>query len=83
MIEENLLRVVEEVRLLGKVPGSINSTFIALIPNFDYPDNVDGSWPISLHHCVYKIISNIIVIRLKLILSRFISPWHFGFLEGR
>ena len=82
LIREDLLRVVEEVRLLGKVPGSINSTFIALIPNLDYLDNVDGSWPISLHHCVYKIISKIIAIRFKLILSKFISSNQFGFLEG-
>jgi hypothetical protein len=83
LIGEDLLRVVEEVRLLRKVPGSINSTFIALIPSLIIVESFNGFRPISLCNCVYKIISKIIAIRLKPILSRFISPEQFGFLEGR
>jgi len=33
----DLLRVIEEVILSGKVPGIFNSTFIALIPNSNCP----------------------------------------------
>eukprot|EP01018_Ginkgo_biloba_P034393 Gb_34571 [translate_table: standard] len=51
---EDLLRVIEEVRLTRKVPGNFNSTFIALIPNIDCPENFDGFRPISL--CNWRLI---------------------------
>jgi len=71
---EDLLRVVEEVRLSRKVTRSINSTFISLIPKSTCSKSFNDFRPISLCNCVYKIIYKIIVIRHKLILSRFISP---------
>jgi len=37
MLGEDLLRLPKEIKLEGKVPGNINSTFIALIPKIDNP----------------------------------------------
>jgi len=37
LLDENLLRGVEAVRISGKVPKNINSTFIDLILNMDCP----------------------------------------------
>jgi len=61
VVGQDLLKVVEEIQLTGKVPGNTNSTFISLIPKLDYPENFDGYKPISLCNCVYKIVSKIIV----------------------
>jgi hypothetical protein len=83
LIEEDLLRVVEEVTLLRKVLGSIKSSFIALVPKCNCLESFDGFRTISLCNCVYKIISKIIAIRLNPILSRLISLEKFGFLERR
>eukprot|EP01018_Ginkgo_biloba_P032610 Gb_14068 [translate_table: standard] len=52
LLGEDLLRVIEEVRLTEKVQGNFNSTFIALIPKIDCPENFDGFRPISLCNCV-------------------------------
>jgi hypothetical protein len=82
LLGEDLLRVVEEVRTSGRVPVSFNSTFIALIPKVDCPETFEGFRPISLCNCIYKIISKVIVVRLKTVLSEVISPEQFGFLKG-
>ena len=51
-LREYILRVVEEVMLLGKVLGSFNSIFIASIPKQDCSENFDGFRLISLCDCV-------------------------------
>jgi hypothetical protein len=75
--------LVEEIRLTGKIPLSLNSTFIALIPKKDNPDTLDDFRPISLCNCIYKIVSKVIARRVKRILSDKISSEQFRFLEGR
>jgi hypothetical protein len=80
---EDLLRVVEEVRLTGKVLGSFNSYFISLILKLDKSKSCNEFKTISLCYCIYKIISKVLVVRLKKLLSNIISLEQFGFLEGR
>jgi hypothetical protein len=82
-IGEDLRRVVEASRTIGKMLGAFNTTFLALIPKDDNPSSFDKFRPISLCNCIYKIISKVIVRRLKKVLSRKISDEQFGFLEGR
>jgi hypothetical protein len=40
-MEEDILRVVEESRSSSKVLGSMNSTFIALIPKKNNPEDFE------------------------------------------
>jgi hypothetical protein len=82
-IGQDILSLVEETRLTRKMPLSLNSTFIALIPKKDNPNTLDDFRPISLCNCIYKIISKVIARRLKKVLSDKISLEQFGFLEGR
>lgn len=42
LLGDDLVRVVEKVRLLGKMPLNINSTFIALIPSMDCLESFEG-----------------------------------------
>jgi hypothetical protein len=44
-VEENLLRIIEEVRDSGKVPDAFNSTFLALNPKNDKPVSFDEFRP--------------------------------------
>jgi hypothetical protein len=83
LLGQDILNLVEEIRITGKMPLSLNSTFIALIPKKDNPDTLDDFRPISLCNCIYKIVSKIIARRVKRILSDKISSEQFGFLEGR
>jgi hypothetical protein len=78
-----LLKMVEDTRISGRIPQSLNSTFIALTPKTDNPETLDEFRPISLCNCAYKIVSKIIARRFKKILSKNISEQQFVFLEGR
>jgi hypothetical protein len=83
LLGPELLEVVEESRLKGKVIGALNATFLALIPKSDKPDSFAGFRPISLCNLIYKIITKIIATRIKSFLSTGISKEQFGFLENR
>ena len=52
MVGGDLLKVVEESTKVGHVHRPINSTFIALIPKKDKPENFDNFHPISLCNCL-------------------------------
>jgi hypothetical protein len=65
------------------VSRNINSNFIALIPKTYSVDSFDEYHPISLCNMIYKIVSNLTSLRLKIILSRVISDEKFGFLQDR
>eukprot|EP01018_Ginkgo_biloba_P020451 Gb_39782 [translate_table: standard] len=83
LLSDDLLRVVEEVRMLGRVPANISATFISMIPKVDYLDFFEGFRPISLCNSLYKIISKVLVVKLKSLLSNVISAEHIGFFDGR
>lgn len=61
--------VGEKSRPLGKGLGTLNTTFIALIPKKQKCDTFDNYRPISLCNLIYRIISK----RLKGIISGFVS----------
>jgi hypothetical protein len=73
LLGHDILRLVEEIRLIGEMPLILNSTFIALIPKKDNPNSLDDFRPISPCNCIYKIVSKVLARRLKIILSDEIS----------
>lgn len=83
LVGDDLLRVVEDSRTQGRVEGSINSTFIALIPKESNPESLSDYRPISLCNFDYKLISKIIANRIRGRLGEFISSEQFGFLKDR
>jgi hypothetical protein len=70
LMGEDLLALVEETLTSGRIEGSINSTFLALIPKNNKPQQFGDYRSISLCNLVYKVISKVISNQIKLILSK-------------
>jgi hypothetical protein len=83
LVGEDLLQMVEDSRLKGHISGSLNSTFLALIPKTDSSLSFNDFRPISLCNLVYKLISKVIANRIKPFLGRSLSAEQLGFLKGR
>ncbi|XP_004292397.1 PREDICTED: uncharacterized protein LOC101292185 [Fragaria vesca subsp. vesca] len=67
----------------GSVPPSLNHTSIILVPKVPFPQDMQFFRPISLCCTVYKIISKIIVDRVRPLLRKWISPNQVSFVPGR
>ncbi|KAK9994753.1 hypothetical protein SO802_024456 [Lithocarpus litseifolius] len=78
--------VIEEVQKIfddRKVPEALNSTHIALIPKIRGPETLGNYRPISLCNTVYKVVTKIIVARLRPYLDKIISPMQTAFVPSR
>lgn len=78
--------VVETIRGFlhrGFLPKAINETLVTLIPKIDTPVNLSQCRPISLCNVLYKIISKVLVNRLKPFLASCISQSQATFVPNR
>lgn len=66
----------------GCVLPEINQTNLMLIPKVDNPYLVGQFRPISLCNVVYKLIPMILTERLKVVVSKLISPYQLVFVPG-
>ncbi|KAK9997319.1 hypothetical protein SO802_022005 [Lithocarpus litseifolius] len=66
-----------------KIPLELNQTHIALIPKTKGPKSIGNFRPISLCNSVYKIITKILVARIRPFLDKLISPYQAAFVLGR
>ena len=83
VIKKDLFNCVIEFFTNGKILKEINHTFVALIPKKTNPSQTSHYRPISLCSTIYKIISKILVNRLRPLLNKLISPFQSAFIPGR
>lgn len=75
--------MVQNAFSMATVLNNINDTLIVLIPKVDHPQTIKEFRPISLCNVVYKIISKVMVNRLKPLLSNIVSPNQSSFVPNR
>jgi hypothetical protein len=70
IMEEYLLRFLNESIMADRLIVAFNSTFIDLIPKVHNPKSFNQYKPISICNFIYKIIAKVISMRIKKILSK-------------
>ena len=78
--------VVREVCLIfssGVMPNHLNQTLITLIPKCTGANYLGSFRPISLCNTIYKIVTKIIVQRIRPLLDKLVSPLQIAFVPGR
>ncbi|KAL0455558.1 UNVERIFIED_CONTAM: hypothetical protein Slati_0895000 [Sesamum latifolium] len=74
IIGEEVTQAILEFFLNGKLLKQVNATLLVLIPKVQAPSRVSDFRPISCCNVLYKVITKIIVQRLRPVLDSLISP---------
>ena len=78
-----VIQAVQNFFRTGHLLKEVNNSFIVLIPKLQNPSAISHFRPISLCNTIYKIISKILVSRLRPLLAKLISPCQSAFIPGR
>ena len=74
IVGQSVATAIQNLFSFGKLLKELNYSFIILIPKIQSHSTINHYRPISLCNMTYKIISNLLVDRLKGVLPRLISP---------
>jgi hypothetical protein len=83
IVGDDIFHLVQTTIQTGYFDPEISDTLIALIPKTDTPSTYKEFRPISLCNIIYKIITKVLVHRLRPILNNIIGPFQSSFLPGR
>ena len=83
LVKNDIFNYVQAFVHTGSLLKTLYQTFITLIPKNSCPKNVNHFRPISLCNVIYKVISKIIVNRLKPFMDYLITPFENAFIRGR
>ena len=79
---DSIVREVKRTFMEKKVPEYLNQTHIALIPKIQSLETIRNYRPISLCNTIYKVVTKIIVARLRPYLDKLISPLQTAIVPG-
>ena len=79
----SIIQVIQEIFEQLTIPPSWGDTNLFLIPKVAHPELINQFRPISLCNTLYKLLSRIIVQRLKPFMTEVINPCQAGFVPGR
>ncbi|KAL6203603.1 hypothetical protein ACLB2K_027303 [Fragaria x ananassa] len=81
--KDDIAKMVKECFDKCELPENLNNTLIALIPKVASPLSMKQMQPISLCNTLYKVVSKIIVQRLRPMMSMLVSPSQVSFIPSR
>ncbi|XP_056863927.1 uncharacterized protein LOC108850223 [Raphanus sativus] len=74
---------IQNFFITGFLPTSTNATILSMVPKFPRATKISDFRPIACLNTVYKVISRLLVARLKPILEDLILPCQTAFVKGR
>ena len=83
VVGESVRFEVKKIFRTKNIPKNLNKTLIALIPKQLGPESINHYRPISLCNTIYKIVTKILVNRLKHLMPTLVSPSQTAFISGR
>ena len=83
VVGESVKHEVKQIFRLKRISTQLNKPIIALIPKQLGPETINHFRPISLCNTIYKIVSKILVLRMKHLMPTLISPTQTAFVSGR
>lgn len=78
-----VIGAVKHFFLSGFLPATANATILTLVPKFPGATKISEFRPIACLNTIYKLISRLLVRRLKPILQQLILPSQTAFVKGR
>ena len=83
IVGNSMIDMIKKVFVERKVPEFLNRTHIAFIPKIQGLETLGNYRLISLCNTIYKVVTKIIVARLRPHLEKIISPLQTAFVPGR
>ncbi|KAH1063594.1 hypothetical protein J1N35_028581 [Gossypium stocksii] len=83
VVHEDLFEMMAKIFNSGKLEKSINSSFIALIPKNDNPQDISKFRPTILVSSLYKIVAKVLSKRLRDVIGEVVSDTQCALIRGR
>ena len=83
IVGSSVFEEVKEILRCGSMPDHLNETLITLISKCPGAATLGSFRPISLCNTIYKVVTKMIVMRLRPLLPNLISPLQTAFVPGR
>ena len=83
VVGESVKHELKQIFRLKRISTQLNKPIIALIPKQLGPKTINHFRPVSLCNTIYKIVSKILVLRMKHLMPTLISPTQTAFVSGR
>ncbi|CAL8166302.1 unnamed protein product [Prunus armeniaca] len=83
LCSSDISSVVKDCFISASLPEHLNDTLIALVPKVEKPTSMPQLRPISLCNTLYKVVSKILVARLRPLMTKLVSPSQVSFVLGK
>lgn len=83
IIGDDIRRLVQGAFDNGRIDSRMAETLIVLIPKVDHPTRISQFRPISLCNVIYKLVTKVLVNRIRPFLDELVGPLQSSFIPGR